>query len=161
LTIGKKIVKQQYVLHMSSQHGELRSTTAEIGWQVWGAPANFNGFRIFITSPTSFSGGQRNFLRCLACLLGWYTIYIFLGLLPPKGILPGAKFTLRPRFAFLCWQRYCTPLKQCALAKLCGEVPWWRGAHPVWHGWWNCLAVFEFHCGKLALTIPVLIWMYH
>jgi len=28
-TIGKKIVKQQYVLHMSSQYGELRPTS---GW---------------------------------------------------------------------------------------------------------------------------------
>ena len=28
-------------------------------------------------------------------LLGWYTIYIFWGLLPHNGILPGAKFTLR------------------------------------------------------------------
>jgi len=26
LTIGKKLVKQQYLLHISSQYGELRST---------------------------------------------------------------------------------------------------------------------------------------
>jgi len=31
------------------------------------------------------------------CLLGWYTIYT---LLPPDGILPGAKFTLRSSLAF-------------------------------------------------------------
>jgi len=37
----KKIVKQQYVLHMSPPHGKL---TAEIGSGVWGTPANFNGF---------------------------------------------------------------------------------------------------------------------
>jgi len=30
-TIGKKIVKQQYVLHMSSQYDELRPTKADIG----------------------------------------------------------------------------------------------------------------------------------
>jgi len=29
-------------------------------------------------------------------LLGWYTVYTFLGALPPNGILPGAKFTMRP-----------------------------------------------------------------
>ena len=34
-TIGKKLVKQQYVLHKSSQYGEL-----------WGTPANFNGCRV-------------------------------------------------------------------------------------------------------------------
>ena len=34
-------------------------------------------------------------------LLRWYILYIqFLGLLSPNGILPGAKFTLRPSFAF-------------------------------------------------------------
>jgi len=32
--------------------------------------------------------------------LGWYTIYTFLGLLPPNGILPGAKFTLPPGLAY-------------------------------------------------------------
>jgi len=29
-TIGKKLVRQQYLLHMSPQYGELRPTTAEI-----------------------------------------------------------------------------------------------------------------------------------
>ena len=33
-------------------------------------------------------------------LLGWYTIYTFSGLLPPGGILSGAKFTLCPSVAF-------------------------------------------------------------
>ena len=32
--------------------------------------------------------------------LGWYPIYTPSGLLPPGGILPGAKFTLRPSLAF-------------------------------------------------------------
>jgi len=33
-------------------------------------------------------------------LLGWYTIYTFWGALASNGILPGAKFTLRPSLAF-------------------------------------------------------------
>ena len=33
-------------------------------------------------------------------LMGWCTIYTFRGLLPRNGILPGAKFTLRPSLAF-------------------------------------------------------------
>jgi len=42
LTIGKKkLVKQQYLLHMSLQYGELGPLTADICWQVWGTPANF------------------------------------------------------------------------------------------------------------------------
>ena len=43
----KKLVKQQYLFHMSVQYGELRPTiVAEIGPVVWGTPANFNGFRV-------------------------------------------------------------------------------------------------------------------
>ena len=42
----KKIVKQQYVLQMSSQYGELRLLAAETCWRVWGTPANFNGFPV-------------------------------------------------------------------------------------------------------------------
>jgi len=45
-TIGKKLIKQQYLLHMSSQYGELRLIVAEIDPVVWGTPANFSGFRI-------------------------------------------------------------------------------------------------------------------
>jgi len=42
------LVKQQYLLHMSSQYGELQPTNgpAEIGSLVWGTPANFNRFRV-------------------------------------------------------------------------------------------------------------------
>jgi len=42
----KKLVKQQYLPHMSLQYGELGSLAAEIVPLVWGTPANFNGFRI-------------------------------------------------------------------------------------------------------------------
>jgi len=42
-TVGKKLVKQQCLPHMSPQYGEL---AGEICWQIWGAPANFNWFHI-------------------------------------------------------------------------------------------------------------------
>jgi len=38
-TIGEKLVKQQYLIHMSS-------LAAEICWRVWDTPANFNGLRV-------------------------------------------------------------------------------------------------------------------
>jgi len=45
--LEKKLVKQQYLLYMSSQYGELIGPlTAEIVSLVWGTPANFNWFRI-------------------------------------------------------------------------------------------------------------------
>jgi len=45
-TIRKKLDKQQYLLHMSPQYGELRPTN---GWDRSGSlghRANFNGFRV-------------------------------------------------------------------------------------------------------------------
>ena len=37
-TIGKKLVKQQYLLYMSPQYGELGPLAAEIVSLVWGTP---------------------------------------------------------------------------------------------------------------------------
>jgi len=42
----KKIVKQQYLLHMSHNMVNFGLLAAEIGPVVWGTPANFNGFRV-------------------------------------------------------------------------------------------------------------------
>ena len=68
LTIRKKLVKQQYLLHMSSQYGELWPTN---GWD-WllslGHPSKFQRVsRLgFVTALTSLNGGQTNFAWCLA-----------------------------------------------------------------------------------------------
>jgi len=40
--IGKKLVKQQYLIQTSSQYGE--PLMAEIGLPVWAIPAKFNRF---------------------------------------------------------------------------------------------------------------------
>ena len=45
-TIGKKHVKQQYVLHMFHNMANFGPLAAEIGLGVWGTPANFNSFRV-------------------------------------------------------------------------------------------------------------------
>jgi len=47
----KKLVKQQYLPHMSLQFGELLPLAAEIGSLVWGTPPNFNGFRVLAALP--------------------------------------------------------------------------------------------------------------
>ena len=75
------------------------SLAAEIDWRVWGAPANFNGFRVLpslLQRCCSTEINHTNFGR----LLSWYIIYTFLEALAPDGILPRAKFTLRPSLAF-------------------------------------------------------------
>ena len=45
-TIGKKLVKQQYLLYMSHNMVNFGPLATEIVSLVWGTPGNFNGFRI-------------------------------------------------------------------------------------------------------------------
>jgi len=91
---------------------------AEIVSLVWGSPANFNGFRVCSDvaqrKPTKLC-------TMFGRLLRGYTTYTFWRLLPRNGILPGAKFSLRPpSLALSYWQRCCTALEQWARAILCG-----------------------------------------
>ena len=88
---------------MSPQYGELGPLTAEICWRVWGTPANFKGFACWLRYCTDVAQRRSTKLRRMfGRLLGWYTIYTFLGALAPNVILPDAKFTLRPSLAFSC-----------------------------------------------------------
>jgi len=45
LTIGKTLVKQQYLLHLPHNMVNFGPVAAEVGSGVWGIPANFNRFR--------------------------------------------------------------------------------------------------------------------
>jgi len=42
----EKLVKQQYIMHMSHNMANFGQLADEIGTVVWGTPANFNGFRV-------------------------------------------------------------------------------------------------------------------
>ena len=82
--------------HSMTNFGPL---TTEIGWRVWASQ------QISTYFPTSLNGGQPKFARCLA--VSWddvpcihFKFFLGGGLFPPNGILPGAKFTLRPSLAF-------------------------------------------------------------
>ena len=57
--------------------------TVETGSEAWDTPGNFNVSRLgFVTAPTSLSGGQPKFARCLA--ISWAgTLCTFLGALAP------------------------------------------------------------------------------
>jgi len=106
----KKLVKQQYHLHMSPHNfGPLM---AEISWWVCRTPANFNGFRV-LASLLHRRRSRRPTKLCtmFGRLLGWYTIYTFSGALAPDAILPGATCTLRPvlRSPILAALLYGTP----------------------------------------------------
>jgi len=98
LTIGKKLVKQQYLLHMCPQYGELQPTS---GWDRLaglGHPSKFQRLsRLgFFTASTSLNGSQPNFAWCLAVSWAGRLFIHFRQLLPRNRILPGAKFTLHP-----------------------------------------------------------------
>jgi len=100
----KKVVKDQYLIHMSRQYGALRPTN---GWDRFGGLGHPSKFQrvsrlAFVTAATSLTGGQPNFARCLTSVSWAGTLYNiqFWGLLSPDGILTGAKFTLRPSLAF-------------------------------------------------------------
>ena len=74
---------------------------ADISWRVWGAPTNFNCFRVLASLLQRHRSTESTKLCTMfGCLLGWYTIYTFSWALALDGILQHAKFTLRPSLAF-------------------------------------------------------------
>jgi len=79
-TIAQKLTRQQYLLHMCSQYGELRPTD---GWdRFWSLGHSSRFHRVlrlgFVTAPTALNGGQPDFAWCLAiCPAGTLDIYIF------------------------------------------------------------------------------------
>jgi len=87
---------------MSSEYDELRPTNGGDPLMSLGHPSKFQRIMYFgfVTAPASLNGGQPNFARCL--IVSWAdTRYIhFWCLLFRIGILPDAKFTFRPSFAF-------------------------------------------------------------
>ena len=124
-TTVKKLVKHQYVIHMSPQYGKLRPIN---GWDLLASLAHPSKFQRvsrlgFVTAPTSLTGGQPNFARCLT--VSWAAaLYIhFRWLLPLTEFCPVQNShyvqVLRSR---TFWQHYCTALQQRASAKLCSVV---------------------------------------
>jgi len=82
---------------MPSQYGEHIDRRVISGSLVWGTPANVNGFRVLAVLLQRRRSTEANqTLHDVCRLLGWCTMYTFSGLLFRNGILPGAKFTLRP-----------------------------------------------------------------
>jgi len=98
----KTLVKQQYVLHMSPQYGELRPTN---GWDwlgSFGAPQQISmGFASCLHYCSDIAHQKQTILCTMfGRLLGWHTVYTFSGALASDRILPSAKFTLCPSLAF-------------------------------------------------------------
>ena len=82
----KKLVKQQYLLHMVSQYGEFRPTNRRDRLASLGHPGKFQRVsRLgFDTAPAWLNGGQPNFARCLTVSTVGYIHF--------RGLLPLTEF---------------------------------------------------------------------
>jgi len=120
-TIGKKLVKQQYLLHMSPQYGKLWPTKGRDRFGSFGHPSEFQRvWRLaLVTAAMSLTGGQPNFARCLAI---WYTIYTLFGVLAPTEFCLEQNSLYVKSCVILYWKHHCTALQQRASAKLCSVV---------------------------------------
>ena len=96
-TIGKKLLSSNISATCPYNMVNFGPLTAEIVSLVWGTRANFNGFRVLASLLQRRRSTEANqTLHDVWPSPAGYTIYIFWRLLPRSGILPGAKFTLRP-----------------------------------------------------------------
>jgi len=122
------IVKQQCLLHMSSEYGELGPLAAEVNWRVWGTPANFNRFLIL----ASFL--QRH--RSMGANQTLHAVWPSPGLVHYINIFGGSArckiHFVSKYYILLYWQRYCTALEQWVSAKLCSVQ---QGHHLCSAGW--------------------------
>ena len=87
-TTGKKLVKWQYVLHMSSEYSELQPIN---GWDLLaslGHSSKFQRFSCFgfVTAATFLNRSRPKFALCLASLV--YCIYIFSSSCPLTEFCP-------------------------------------------------------------------------
>jgi len=101
-TITKKLVKQQYLIHISSEYGELGSTNDWDRLVSLGHSSEFERVSClrFVTAPTSLNGGQPDFHDVGPPPGLVHYVYIFWALLSPNWILTCAKFTLCRSLAF-------------------------------------------------------------
>jgi len=102
----KKLVKQQYLLHMSSQYGGLQPTNGSDQFVSLGHPSKFQQVSHLggITAPTSLIEANQT-LHDVCCLLSWYTIYTFSGALAPWRNSAHCKIHLASKScALLYWQ---------------------------------------------------------
>jgi len=114
-TMGK-LVKQQYLLHMSPQYGELRPTSRyKICWQVWGTQANwFLVLTSLLQRRRSPEASQTLHDVCPSPGLVHY-VYTFGSYCPMTEFrhVQNSLCVLKS-CVLLYWQRYCTALQQRA-----------------------------------------------
>jgi len=148
----KKLVKQQYLLHMSSQYGKLWPTN---GWDRFSSlrhPSKFQRVSCLrsVTAPTSHSGlvEVNQSLHDVWPFPGLIRCIHFRGLLPPNGILPDAESTLHSSLAFSYIGSVTARHASSGRQPNCGVVsPRVWAAIPFDIGRSNCLLFYIFMAG--------------
>ena len=87
-------------LYNMANFGLLAAETVSLVWGTRVPSKRQRLSRLGFLSATSLTGGQPNFARCLAVSCAATLCIHFRRLLPPDGISPHVKFTLRPSLAF-------------------------------------------------------------
>ena len=156
-TIGKKLVKQQYLRTFPHIMANFGSLTAAIGWRVWGTPATFNGFHILAALlHGTRSGRQPNFAalsrECHLHLAGrpshWASAHILVTLC-----------VSRTRRKMYCGHtRLCVCLYAAVRPHYCTDpyVTWGRdrGCSLVVHYWADLQSVHRLRCyGNITRTL--------
>ena len=95
---------------------------AEIGWRVWGTPANFNGFLILalllqLRHSTDVNQTSHDLWSSPGLV---HYIYIFGNPCPQRNFSRCKIHFASKSCIFLYWQRYCRTLEQWLSAELCG-----------------------------------------
>ena len=104
--------------------------TAEIGWQVCGTPANFNGFRVLALLLHDVAQWRSTELGTIFAV-SWTGSLHYIHFIAPNGILLGAIFTLRPSLAFSYIGRVTALHGICSIAFNRGCHLYWEGGHHV------------------------------
>jgi len=120
----KKIVKQQYLLHMQPQYCELPPTNGRDRLAGLSTPTNFNGVRVLaslLQRRSSTEVHQTLYDVWPSAGLVYY-INIFVGSCPLTEFCQAQIHVASKSCVLLFWQRYCTALEQWASAILCGMV---------------------------------------
>jgi len=121
-------------LHNTVNFGPL---TAEIDWRVWAPQQISSGLTSWLRYCSDVT--QRRWTKLCTMfgrLLGWYTIYIFLGALALNRIFPGTKSTLYPSFAF----SYIGNITARHLSSVCPPN------FAVWYKEWNYRTFARHFC---------------
>jgi len=82
-TIGKNLFNSNISPTCPHNMVNFGPLVAETGSLVWGTPANLNSFRILASLLQRRRSMEANLCTLFGHLLGWYTMYTFLGALAP------------------------------------------------------------------------------